>query len=142
MKVRFGNKFDFYKEIKSSRLDVRLPGMILQPLVENCIKHGLADVQQGGKIIFSVYDDGKDLLISVSDNGCGFPEERRKELITGISENQKENLLNLSDKDSGTGVGLVNVISRLKMYYKENNVFDIQTSAEGGTCFIIRIKNV
>lgn len=142
MKVRFGNHFDFFTDIRTSRLNVPLPGMILQPLVENCIKHGLSKMETGGKICFSVYEEGDSVVISVADNGIGFPEEKRNELLTGISKKPAESVVKLDVYDSGTGVGLVNVISRLRMFFKSNDVFDIQQTKGGGTTFIIRINNV
>lgn len=141
MKVRFGDHFNFYSLINTQRLDLHLPGMILQPLVENCIKHGLCGMSKGGKIFFKVYEEGDFTIISVSDNGPGFPEEKRCEILEGNSKKIPESVVKSND-DSGTGVGLVNVISRLRAFYKYDDVFDIGTSSEGGAEFVIRIKNV
>ncbi len=141
MKVRFGDHFDFYKEITSERLNIPFPGMVLQPLVENCIKHGIGHISKGGKIMFRIYDQEEYVVISISDNGAGFPAEKRKQILAGISEKMPETVIQSSD-DSGTGVGLTNVISRLKLFSKNESVFDIKESDEGGTEFVIRIKNV
>lgn len=140
MKVRFGDRFDFLTDIRSSKLQTGIPGMILQPLVENCIKHGLAEITNGGKIILSVSEEENDVIVAISDNGCGFPDEKRQNILEGIY-GISENIINFNSKDSGTGVGLMNVISRLKMYYKCDEVFDIQKSEFGGTKFLIRIRN-
>ena len=140
MKVRFGDRFTYSTEILTSKLNVSIPGMILQPLVENCIKYGFKDMAKGGKIHLKVYEQDKKVIISVSDNGPGFPEEKRNELLKGIFDKSSEDVIDLQDKDSGTGVGLVNVIKRLKLYFKTEDVFDIQESELGGTCFLIKLN--
>ena len=166
MKVRFGNRFDYSTDLKYGNLDIRIPGMILQPLVENCIKHGLRDVLKEGHIILSVFEGGIEqnvpfpgekgfIYITVSDNGCGFPPDKREKLLrTGKHEfpeelleevettytvsasGKREKVLPETEKN---GVGLKNVISRLRMYFKTDDVFDISTSKNGGTTFIIKI---
>lgn len=140
MKVRFGERFSYSTEILSTRLNVPIPGMILQPLVENCIKHGFSQMQKGGKIVLRVEDQGENVVISVSDNGIGFPEEKRINLLTGFSDKNDDAVVNSTDKDSGTGVGLRNVLNRLKMFYKSSEVFDIRRSPMGGTSFVITIS--
>lgn len=138
MKVRFGEHFNYSTEINSENLNVTIPGMILQPLVENCIKHGFKDMPKGGQIILKVADEDDFTVVTVSDNGCGFPEQRRIEILSGNFEKKADNE---SQNDSGTGVGISNVINRLKLFYKTDKVFDIQKSDSGGTRFIIRIKH-
>lgn len=138
MKVRFGDHFNFSKEINTVNLDISIPGMILQPLVENCIKHGFQNMPRGGEILLKVEDEDDFVVISVSDNGCGFPENKRNEILSGKSDKKSDDM---KKNDSGTGVGLVNVINRLKIFFKTDNVFDIGESISGGTSFTIRIKN-
>lgn len=135
MKTRFGDRFDFNKKIEIDNLNIKIPGMILQPLVENCIKHGFAGITKGGIIELRVFKSGKYVFVTVSDNGVGFPEEKR-------NFTKRDNSVINSKEDSGTGIGLKNVHARLCMYYKTDDVFDIQESESGGTKFVIRIKNV
>jgi len=148
MKVRFGEKFDFETDIRYSDLNLRIPGMILQPLVENCIKHGLRNVSKGGKIVLSIYEDSSDgknkcVTIAVKDNGCGFPADKRDALLNNEYTTMTDSMIEYKDdSSSGTGVGLVNVISRLRMFYKDNYVFDIGNNDNIGTSFIIKVKNV
>lgn len=152
MKVRFGEKFVFSTDIRYSNLNIRIPGMILQPLVENCIKHGLASVTKGGKITLSIYEDEdsysteenckKNVFIAVSDNGCGFPADVKQAILSNKFTLSTENMVECKDNSSGTGVGLVNVIARLRMFYKDDDVFDIRENGSVGTSFIIKVKNV
>lgn len=167
MKVRFGTKFTFEKDIRYSNQSFKIPCMILQPLVEDCIKHGLYEVSKGGKILLKVYTDFSDgstcLFITVSDNGCGFNPEVRKRLMDNLSAAAEENLPapddiftgtysdnnNAIDDESGSGektqgqgIGLQNVISRLRIYYRSRDVFSIEDNKDGGTVFIIKVRNV
>lgn len=135
MKVRFGNKFEYIKQINTEDLSLKLPRMILQPLVEDCIKHGLKDISKGGEIVLQVNKiintEEQITEIRISDNGIGFPE------------NIKENLLVKKIVSSENGIGLSNVISRLELYFNSNNIFDIQKNTfNSGTLFILRIPHV
>lgn len=138
MKVRFGSRFDFFTDIQYPDLSVKLPGMILQPLVENCIKYGLADKRNGGKITLAVRKnpDENIVLVSISDNGIGFPEVIREKILKGVFKKQESVL---ESKGYGSGVGISNVISRLRLYFKRDDVFDIQNPIEGGSSVIIKV---
>lgn len=137
MKTRFGERYQFVKEIDQSCLNVKIPNTILQPLVENCIKHGLKDVSENGKITIKVKRDESAILIEISDNGSGFDEEAKKKILNQAAAGSEGVLI--SDKGHVSS-GLINVISRLQIYFKDNNVFDIQKNSEGGTKFCIKIK--
>jgi sensor histidine kinase YesM len=79
MKVRYGDTFELIKDVDNSLLNLGLPSMILQPLVENAILHGFHGLSRPGIIVVSavVAGDGNDkkLIVSVKDNGNGMPEE-------------------------------------------------------------------
>lgn len=137
MKVRFGNKFEYTKKINTEDLSLKLPRMILQPLIEDCIKHGLKDISKGGKIILQVEVINDNISnksyteIKISDNGIGFQKEI------------KENILTKKNLSSKNGIGLSNVISRLELYFNSNNIFDIQENdSSSGTVFVLRIPHV
>lgn len=141
MRVRFGERYKFIKEIPEVIRETRMPNMILQPLVENCLTHGLHDVAKDGKIVIKISIEPDFTMISISDNGCGFPEELRQKILFTTSKNQVVIKNESSNKHISTG--LVNVISRLKLYFKNDEVFDILKNPEGqGTQFLIKIPNV
>lgn len=166
MKVRFGSKFDFNKIIETDNLSVSIPGMTLQPLVENCIRHGLDQFERQGLITLHIYDSDDFLCIDVSDNGAGFPEQMREEILTmqndsmmfekkvpDTSEMPEIKSVDIAGSSetgktsSGNGIGLRNVIYRLKIFYKNKNVFDILPNTDSktgghGTIFAIRIPYV
>ena len=72
--IRFPGKFRLVKDIDAAALDVLVPKLMLQPLVENAILHGFRD-RSGGEIRISAYRAEEDLILTVRDNGCGVPEE-------------------------------------------------------------------
>lgn len=96
--VRFGDKLRFVKEIDAATLDRLVPSMVLQPLVENSIKHGLSSKVEGGMIRVRSRLEGGRLHLLVEDDGVGIPEAR---------------LATLFDQ----GIGISNVNERLKVLY-------------------------
>ncbi|HAH61917.1 MAG TPA: two-component sensor histidine kinase, partial [Treponema sp.] len=146
MKVRFGDRLQFVKDVPAGVNTQSLPRMTLQPLVENCIKHGLNGSK--GIVVLKIKTDSFFTKISISDNGCGFPPELRKKILdaaladTGADESVPD--AGAEEKnDKNTGTGLINVITRLRLYFHRSDVFDILANGEGnGTTFLIRIPNV
>jgi two-component system LytT family sensor kinase len=112
--VRFGkDKLRVVKEQESGSLEAMVPSMLLQPLVENSIKHGLAPKVDGGSIYLrSRIVDGR-LVIEVEDDGVG---------ISAVS----------TDGDS-TGIGLANVQERLKVLYGDSAVMEMESKSGAGT---------
>ncbi len=94
-----------------------MPSMILQPIVENAVKHGIADIDRPGEILLKVEQYEDHLRILVKDNGVGMTEEKMKEVLSGIG--------NTAEDESSTGIGLHNVISRLWLYYGQENLLTI-----------------
>jgi two-component system, LytTR family, sensor kinase len=113
--VRFGReKLKVFKELEPASLDLMVPSMILQPLVENAIKHGLADKLEGGSIfIRSRSADGR-IVIEVEDDGVGMP-------ASGTSAS------------SGTGIGMVNVSERLQVVYGDAAEISVESQPGHGT---------
>ncbi len=150
MKVRFGERLEFIKEVEEDAdCSVVLPRMILQPLVENCIKYGLKEGK--GHVILKVVQTVFDTSISISDNGGGMDEEKRLQILATAAEKveaQEARTTGRADADdghvgpAGTGTGLINVTSRLRLYFHRADVFDIQTNRDGGTSFIIKIPRL
>ena len=129
LNVRFAGEIIFEKDIDESLLNVTVPSMIIQPLVENSIKYGIKDLEPGeGKITLSVFREGNCCCIRVSDNGIGTDEE----II--------EKIMNHEKKPSETrGVGITNVMSRLDLYYNNKEVFEMKSRKNEGTHVTIKI---
>ncbi len=129
LNVRFAGEILFEKDIDESLLDVHVPSMIIQPLVENSIKYGIKDLEPGeGKITLAVYREGNCCCIRVSDNGIGTDEE----II--------EKIMNHEKRPSETrGVGITNVMARLDLYYNNKEVFEMKSRKNEGTHVTIKI---
>lgn len=131
--VRFSGEIHYRKEIDDSLLGVYITAMTLQPFVENCINHGLRGIDWQGEIVLSVYKDGTDICVSISDNGVGMPTEKIEELLKG-------NKIDSTDPQNSNGIGINNVINRLALFYEKDNTVEIYSDGENmGTEFIIRI---
>ncbi len=139
MKVRFGNRLEFKKEIPEGSFPQHIPSMTLQPLVENCIKHGLKNTT--GKVTLKVENEEKYIIISVSDNGEGMPEKTRNAVFQAVaSENTRLPTDVLDDNSTHNGTGLISVFLRLQLQFHRYDLFDItKGDDEIGTKFIIRI---
>ena len=96
--VRFGDKLRFRKEIEPAALDMQLPSMLLQPLIENCIKHGLASKIEGGTITLRASRAEGRLHLAIEDDGVGIPEAEMAHLLDH-------------------GIGVSNVNERLKVLF-------------------------
>lgn len=100
-KARFGEKLSVVYEIDEALYNVKIPSLIIQPLVENSIKHGLLKKKEGGLVKISIKKREADLCISIEDNGIGIKQEIIDNLDKQIDEN----------------IGLKNVHQRLKLLY-------------------------
>lgn len=121
LNVRLTGDIIFRKEINCDVTKVWIPSMILQPIVENAVKHGISDIDWAGEIILKVDNSDNDLIIIVKDNGIGMTEEQIDGILSGKKDFKEKNT-------NSTGVGLVNVISRLRLYYGKENLLTIYSA--------------
>ena len=138
MKVRFGDMISFGVEIKDEELmQLNMPPLILQPIVENACIHGIGEREEGGRIDIRVFRDEEDGLIEIIDNGVGMG----KEVIDGIIDKASggEAMPEKPKKGHTTGIGITNVIQRLRLYYKKDDVIDISSVKGEGTRIVVRI---
>lgn len=114
---RFGNRMTFDIKLEDeSLLDCYLPKLILQPLVENAIVHGLEEVDRPGQVLITILGCGKDLYITVSDNGAGMSYEALQEMNDKLRNNSRLN----TDSEKGsrhTGIAMGNVNARIQLYF-------------------------
>jgi two-component system, sensor histidine kinase YesM len=126
-KQRFDEQFEFELNVTKEVQEILIPKMILQPIVENCFKHGFdqrlekATIQIEGKLL----DNGM-VYICVKDNGVGVNEEQlnriRQELFTGVSKEEKQR----------ETIGLKNIYDRLQIYYANQAQMSIDSNEESG----------
>ncbi|HOO27329.1 MAG TPA: histidine kinase [Lachnospiraceae bacterium] len=133
LNVRFSGDIHFRKEIDESLLQIRIPSMIIQPIVENSVNYGIRNIEWEGLIILSLYREGDKVCISVKDNGVGISKERIEKILA--QEIEPSNLSNDSN-----GIGLANVIARLKLFFGREDIFSIKSDGENkGTETIVCI---
>jgi two-component sensor histidine kinase len=111
-RVRFGEKLKVVIDVDDSLAAAMVPSLLLQPLVENSIRHGISPRASGGTVTVRMATDGEMLRILVEDNGVG-PSGRRS-------------------KQRGTGLGLSNTATRLNHLYGERYSFETSAAAGGG----------
>ena len=137
LNVRFSGEIHFRKEIESEDLlNLRIPGMILQPLVENSVNYGIRNIDREGLITLSIYSVDDNVCISVADNGIGM----EKEIIDSILSGHYSKKVAVDENHKGTGVGINNVMERLRLYYNDRNDFEIISEGNNqGTEIVITI---
>ncbi|MGO4543144.1 sensor histidine kinase, partial [Paenibacillus sp. 2TAB19] len=122
-KFRYGDeRLTFVLNIAPQSEGIEIPPLIIQPLIENAVVHGLEDRAEGGFISLITSVDGNKLRVEVADNGVGISEERMRQI--------NESLHDMEEEDEYR-IGLRNVHQRLIMIYGEAHGLQIQSSAEG-----------
>lgn len=129
--MRVGDKFEYEFDIDDSLMNCHVVKFILQPLIENAIKHGIEPMERkDGFITVIAQKHDNRIIINVADNGVGITKEKLKEI--------KENIKNQGC--SNNRIGLQNLYKRLILFYGEENVFmDIFSEADQSTQVLIEI---
>ena len=129
IEYRFLGKITIGLDIEPSILDRPMMKMLLQPLVENAVFHGLEQQAEDGLVnIHAFSGKGGILCFHISDDGCGISPERLQRLR---EEMQKE--------ENSEGIGIANIYRRLSLFYGKNFSFSIESSPGAGTCISISI---
>ena len=115
--VRFSDRLTATIGADAETLDAAVPGFVLQPLVENALRHGLADRSEGGRVEVTARREGDDLVLTVRDNGAGLRPDARR----------------------GEGLGLANTRERLATLYGGRARLDLVADPGGGTTATVRL---
>lgn len=126
-KMRYRDKFDFTIDAEPDVLVLKTVKLILQPIVENAIYHGITPIQEKGLIQISAAIEGDDLLYRITDNGYGI----KPEIV--------EMILNTTPGKKRGGVGLRNVNERIQLYFGPKYGIKITSILDEGTTVFIRI---
>ncbi len=131
-KTRFKDRLDVEYEVEEAANDCYIMKLLIQPIVENAIKHGLEFQSQKGLIIIKVYEKEEEIIIQIIDNG------------KGMSEREVKHLLNRADTSSlkKPGIGLNNVNERIKMFYGAKYGITVESKLGEGTCVNINVPKV
>jgi len=120
--TRFGDRLQVTLHVEPETLDAPVPNLVLQPLVENAIRHGIAPKVGGGRVDITARRDGESLVLSVRDDGPGLSKAKRDAL--------------------NTGVGLSNTRSRLEHLYRDRYRFEFDEPPGGGLAVTVVIPFV
>ncbi len=132
--VRFSDEIRYIKRIEGLVSHISLPGVILQPIVENAINHGLRDVKWEKRIELTACEEDERILVTIADNGKGMTQEEIEAILVG------QPVAIQMDGQQHRGTGLKNVIERLRIYFGIHDVFEIRSGGPGrGTAVTIII---
>jgi Predicted signal transduction protein with a C-terminal ATPase domain len=123
-KMRYKNKFSYEISAEPETLKCATIKLIVQPLVENAIYHGMEFMSGDGEIRIKAYREGNDLYIDIIDNGLGMPQEQADALLT--QETTKV-------RGKGSGIGLKNVQERIQLYFGSEYGLAIYSEPDEGT---------
>ena len=127
LNVRFSGDIGYEKQVDERLLDYRMPSMILQPVVENAVNHGIREMAGDGKILLKIFREDNNLCISIIDNGKGMSQETIDEILSGT-------LNHVEDDFNNNGIGMDNVISRLSLFAGSRKALQIFSEGEGMGC--------
>lgn len=118
LNVRFSGDIHFKMDVDDSCRSIMMPGMILQPIVENSVNYGIRDIDWEGRIELSATREKEYVCISIRDNGIGMSQEKIDQILSGQLKEEEPS-------KKSNGVGLYNVIQRLRMFYNKEDVIEI-----------------
>lgn len=121
-RARFGDRLKLHIDIPDNIMQVKIPVFLLQPIVENSVKHGISPKPSGGSIFIKAFEKGNEFVFIVEDTGVGMTRERLNTILR-----------------EWPGIGLRNINERLKFIYGDNYKFEISSSIEEGTRVSIRV---
>lgn len=129
--VRYKKRFKYELYMDESIKDLPCPKIILQPLIENSLKHGMSDMP-GCTLIVRARQEGYNIVLSVEDDGLGIPPEKVKKLQEMLRDDS-----NIMVKKSRYGIGLRNTNRRIKLLYGSDYGLTIESEVEERTCVTI-----
>lgn len=131
--IRYKNKFTYSIEADEKTFNFASIKLIIQPIIENAIYHGMEFMSGDGEILVKAYISEGDLYIDVIDNGLGMPQEVADKLLRGNN--------NKPEKKS-SGIGLKNVHERIQLYYGKGYGLEIYSEPDEGTTIRIHMPGV
>jgi len=134
MQIRFEDQLHYTIDIdkKFREIDLYIPKLILQPLAENCFQHGFKKVAPPWIIKLHASIDQDYWKVTIFDNGIGIPTSKIDEIKDQVSDFLRAPSKSIKDLTLG-GMGLINILVRLKLFYQDDFIFDIQNGNYSST---------
>ncbi|WP_433747994.1 sensor histidine kinase [Falsibacillus pallidus] len=129
-KARFTERLTFYMDIDEGCLDSRIPGLTLQPIIENAVIHAIEPKEDGGAIWLRIRDEEESVVIEIEDDGLGMEAEKVQQIL---------NEHHVQSEGHSTGIGFSNVVKRLRLFYESSGVINIESTIGSGTKVLLNI---
>lgn len=130
--MRYEDKISFLIDVPDEILDFEIPKLVLQPIVENSIQHGIFEKEsKAGSIVIMAWLDGGDIVFVISDNGIGIPPEKLPLILEGVFEDGR-----------GSNIGIYNTHLRLKLLYGQQYGLHYESVCGRGTEVQVRLPAV
>lgn len=129
LNIRYGDKFDYDIEVDTEVMNCRILKFLIQPLIENSVKHGIENSDRQGYIELSCKRIGDEIAIVVRDNGAGMSEEKLQEVIESIRND------NLGDEH----IGIRNIYKRMMLFYQNRGTIDFYSKENEVTQVLLKV---
>lgn len=137
IRCRFNGKHQVITRASGEVLKQRIPKLLIQPLVENAVLHGLEMKPEGGGVSVTVEalktDGSQKLLVTVQDDGDGICSEKQNELRAAMERYDREGTIS----EKGLGIGFLNVYRRMRLFYGQSACFDLESRQGEGTRILL-----
>ncbi|MEK3913250.1 sensor histidine kinase [Paenibacillus sp. FSL H7-0331] len=138
--IRYENKFSMEVNVDEKLLEMKTPKMILQPIVENSVYHGLESMDAGGHLSVSGHIDANgDVCFQVSDSGKGIGKDELESIKAKLNMEDSERVKN---SFGGKSIGLSNINNRIKLLFGEGYGVGIESQVGYGTTVIVKIPYI
>ncbi|WP_027091695.1 sensor histidine kinase [Cohnella thermotolerans] len=138
-KIRYENKIDFRLHIQDGIGQMRILKLILQPIIENALYHGLENTKNKGTVALTAYTDGELIRFEIADDGVGMSPDQLGELRRLLQDPPNFSELGRRDKRS---IGLKNVHSRISLYYGPEYGLTLESEKDKGTKVIVTVPQI
>lgn len=133
-RLRYPDKLIFLNEIPENMMDYYMPKLIIQPLLENSILHGISEILGKGMIGLFGHEEEDCLVFMVKDNGIGFPDS--------VIEMLRHSADDEADLHMQESIGLLNIQKRIHLMYGTAYGLEIQNLPSGGSCVTVRLPKI
>jgi len=128
-KYRFGDRFNYIINLEDNVKDLNIPKMTIQPFIENACVHGIEKSKNEGLLEIIIKNEDGFVHIHVTDNGKGMDKNSLDNLLQDIQDEEYK----------GNSIGIKNVYARLKLFYKDEFNFNIESKSNEGTKILIKV---